>query len=196
MFVRHATRHVEELRPPHTECIVKFRIGENSLGVTIPSSIIELKKLGKLNISNNGLRGDIPSGFSKLEMLEQLDASYNHLTGTLASLAELRALTQINISYNLFTGQIRASFTQLVFLFLCGESRSRLWGHQHCCLRLLLELVSSFNVGKETSTTMIPNMGYDKEEDVILFQKVMEATEDLNDKYIIGRGAHGTVYKT
>ncbi|PWA13642.1 hypothetical protein CTI12_AA631880 [Artemisia annua] len=34
-----------------------------------------------------------------------------------------------------------------------------------------------------------------REEDDILFQKVMEATEDLNDRYIIGRGAHGTVYK-
>ncbi|XP_072981258.1 uncharacterized protein [Typha angustifolia] len=29
----------------------------------------------------------------------------------------------------------------------------------------------------------------------LLFNKVMEATENLNEKYVLGRGAHGTVYR-
>ena len=35
----------------------------------------------------------------------------------------------------------------------------------------------------------------DQEGTSFLFNKIIEATENLNEKYIIGRGSHGTVYK-
>ncbi|GJS89197.1 receptor-like protein kinase [Tanacetum coccineum] len=160
------------------------RLGGNSLGGTIPLSIIELKKLGKLNISNNGLTGDIPSGFSKLEMLEQLDASQPSYRNFSISLAELRVLAQINISYNLFTGDIPASLLNSSFYSFVGNPCLCV----HCVLNNCdANLTRNLRRCKETTTTTIPNtarsrgMGYDKKEDGILFQKVMEATEDLND---------------
>ncbi|KAK9066135.1 hypothetical protein SSX86_013456 [Deinandra increscens subsp. villosa] len=206
------------------QALIDLRLAGNPLGGPIPSSIIELKTLVTLNISNNDLTGDIPSGFSKLVMLQQLDVSRNHLTGPLAPLSELHVLTDLNISYNLFTGPIPANLLKLlnssVYSFLgnpglCVDSSRRCTSSNSDRQKKGLTKFQTAMVALWTSAFLfavavglgfifrfrqrekhgIERMYGDKEDNTSLLHKVMEATEDLNDRYVIGRGAHGTVYK-
>ncbi|KAI3767247.1 hypothetical protein L2E82_17338 [Cichorium intybus] len=206
------------------KALIDLRLGGNSLGGRIPSAIIDLGMLCTLNISSNGLTGEIPSGLSKMVMLQQLDVSHNHLTGTLASVAELRGLTDLNISYNLFTGPIPAALVKFLnvsfYSFLGNPSLCVDCGLNCDAGRNFSRCVHSsddhkgltkFQTAMVVLGTSVPFFAVvvgvgvmlqcrqrkklDIEDGANLFDRVMEATEDLNDKYIIGKGAHGTVYK-
>ncbi|KVI01678.1 hypothetical protein Ccrd_020043, partial [Cynara cardunculus var. scolymus] len=152
--------------------------------------------------------GDIPYGFSKPVMLQQLDVSHNHLTGTLTSLAELLVLTELDISYNLFMGlcvdcclncDAGRNFTR------CTHSSDKqrgltkfqtamvALGTSALMFAVVIGLGFMLQCRKREKHDIVEI--YDDKEDGSLFHKVMVATEDLNDKYIIERGSHGTVYK-
>ncbi|KAJ0794866.1 putative protein kinase RLK-Pelle-LRR-XI-1 family [Helianthus annuus] len=202
------------------KALVDLRLGGNTLRGTIPSSIIELKKLVTLNFSNNGLTGGIPSNFSKLVMLQYLDVSHNHLTDNLASLSELHVLTNLNLSYNLFTGPVPANLVKFLnSSFLenpglrvdCGLDNCEVVSRnfRHCTSHsdqtsltkfqtAMVALGASAFLFAVIGLSFMFQSGQKEKHDIqdrSLFDKVMEATEDLNDRYIIGRGTHGTVYK-
>ncbi|KAI3767244.1 hypothetical protein L2E82_17333 [Cichorium intybus] len=203
------------------KALIDLRLGGNSLGGRIPSSIIDLGMLCTLNISNNGVTGEIPSGLRKMVMLQQLDVSHNHLAGNLASVAELRGLTDLNISYNLFTGSIPAALVKFLnasfYSFLgnpslcvdCGLNCDAGRNFRRCAhlnhIGLTKFETAMVVLGSSVPFFAVVGLGRmfqyrqrqksDIEDGDILFNRVMEATEDLNDKYIIGQGAHGTVYK-
>ncbi|KAI3767246.1 hypothetical protein L2E82_17335 [Cichorium intybus] len=165
------------------KALIDLRLGGNSLGGRIPSSIIDLGMLCMLNISNNGLTGEIPSGLRKMVMLQQLDVSHNHLIQSIHGLC-------VDCGPNCDAGR---NFRR------CAHSSDDHKGLTkfQTALVVLGSSVPFFAVvvGLALVFKCRQRAKLDIEDGDNLFDRVMEATEDLNDKYIIGKGAHETVYK-
>jgi Leucine-rich repeat (LRR) protein len=82
-------------------------LGHNNFTGAIPSEIIQLKLLAKLNFSFNALSGEIPQQLGNLTNLQILDLSSNHLTGAIPlALNNLHFLSKFNVSHNDLEGPI------------------------------------------------------------------------------------------
>ncbi|XP_071722095.1 uncharacterized protein [Rutidosis leptorrhynchoides] len=206
------------------EMLLELQIGGNLLGGTIPSSIGMLQNLNyALNLSNNGLIGQIPREMGNLVKLEQLDVSMNNLTGSLSAVDDIPSLVAINISYNSFTGPIPELLRKFVDTspssFLgnpnlclpscpgncnikpCPQKSSS----SHRKLKILIAILGSllftlFLVIAASCVLLSRRSHHHAEVSIqggpsILFRKVMDATENFKDKYVVGKGAHGIVYK-
>uniref|UniRef100_A0A2C9W1B8 non-specific serine/threonine protein kinase n=1 Tax=Manihot esculenta TaxID=3983 RepID=A0A2C9W1B8_MANES len=178
-----------------------------------------------LDLRSDGLIGQIPGSLGDLRMLVSLDISSNNLTGNLEVLNRMEALTEVNISYNGFTGPIpeklmkllsdssssfvgnpclcincppsdglncerTSGFTACARSFSSHKSLSKTeiimiaLGSSLACVFLLHRRRKQHEVGRKSM-----------EDEDLLFMQIMEATENLNDKYIVAKGAHGEVIK-
>ena len=70
----------------------------------IPSYVLSLSNLEKLDISNNKLNGALPSEIGNLKKLKVLNASNNLMTGVPAEIGKLTELEIIDLSNNKLTG--------------------------------------------------------------------------------------------
>ncbi|KAF5767035.1 putative protein kinase RLK-Pelle-LRR-XI-1 family [Helianthus annuus] len=201
--------------------LIDLQLGGNSFSGHIPSSIVELHSLNRLNLSSNKLIGGIPSNFRKMVMLEHLDVSHNNLTGDLASLGDTVGLVTLDVSFNHFTGPIPATLLKSISsssfvgntglcVDCCIENsnikpcvvRSRGLKKRHYIMIAVGMCLFVMVVYLVLYLAVICRRKQKQEMDMLaegccssLVIKALEATENLNDKYIIGRGAHGTVYK-
>ncbi|GJS00245.1 receptor-like protein kinase [Tanacetum coccineum] len=186
----------------------KLNISNNGLKGDIPSGFSKLEMLEQLDVSHNHLTGTLAS-LAELRALTQVNISYNLFTGQIPA-------SLLNSSFNSFVGN--PSLCVDCVLNNCDANITR---NLKRCMGASLKKqkgLTKFETGMVALGTSallfaivvgtgfilqyrqrekhdIEEMYNDKEEDDILFQKLMEATEDLDDDYIIGRGAHGTVYK-
>ncbi|CAA0825800.1 receptor like protein 3 [Striga hermonthica] len=84
-----------------------LKVGNNSLGGSIPPEIGRLVLLHVLELSNNGFNGSIPDQLSGLVNLEKLDMSGNHLTGQIPeSFTRLHFLSTFSVANNDLQGEI------------------------------------------------------------------------------------------
>ncbi|KAI3773463.1 hypothetical protein L1987_47992 [Smallanthus sonchifolius] len=116
------------------------------------------------------------------------------------SIIELKTLVTLNISNNRLTGCIPSGFSKLVMLHQLDVSRNHLTDTLASLseLRVLTDLKISYNLFTVIGLGfMFHSQQREKHDikDISLFHKVIEATEDLNDRYVIRKGAHRTVYK-
>nr|XP_043636938.1 receptor-like protein kinase isoform X2 [Erigeron canadensis] len=146
--------------------LIELRLGGNSLGGKIPSSIVELKALGILNLSHNCLTGN--PGLCVDCVLNSCEAARD-LRRCAHPSAKQKGLTKFQ------TAMVALGTSTFLFAFVIGIGLML-----HCRRREKHDIEEIYD---------------DKVDDDSLFYKVMEATDDLDDRYIIGRGAHGTVYK-
>uniref|UniRef100_A0A803PGJ5 non-specific serine/threonine protein kinase n=1 Tax=Cannabis sativa TaxID=3483 RepID=A0A803PGJ5_CANSA len=182
-------------------------LSSNSLFGEIPSSLSKLTMLEILNISHNHLSGSIPQSFSSLISISYIDFSYNKLTGSIP------------------TGGIfqnaRTSAYYYGNLGLCGNSTGLKPCKRHTNIsNNALILISSLVFGLVVFVTAIvitlilchkfkvldkhkkdsnksdthQSLIWEKEAK-FTFGEIVEATEDFDDKYCIGKGGFGTVYK-
>ncbi|RAL43810.1 hypothetical protein DM860_014311 [Cuscuta australis] len=199
-----------------SKSLLNLQLGGNSLIGHIPP-VGQAPLLRTLNLSSNKLSGQLPRDLGKLTSLEELDLSNNNLSGNLKVLSPIQSLTFINISHNMFSGAIPTSLIRFLntsptsFLGnvgLCidclehGLTRKGTLSNLEMativlgtllfvmCLTIVPALVF---LSHKNSKQDIPV--YAQEGDSSLLIKVLETTENLNDKYIIGKGAHGTIYK-
>ncbi|CAI8611575.1 unnamed protein product [Vicia faba] len=190
----------------------------NSISGEIPSSIGMLSNLISLNISNNNLSGSIPDEISGMLSLSSLNLSYNNLEGSVPKgdndifkvnfshvldfsnnqglCGEFQGLKPCYVSLNEPTGDgsdkkkvvipIVATLGGAVFLllvlfvcifFLCCKKKSR--------TPRLKE--SSFKITNPFSILYFNGK--------VVYSDIMEATNNFDDKYCIGEGAFGNVYK-
>ncbi|CAL8178253.1 unnamed protein product [Prunus armeniaca] len=183
-------------------------LSSNSLSGAIPSSLGKLTSLKVFNVSHNHLSGDIPSAFFKILNLDSYDFSYNNLTGPIpiwchfenapanafagnsGMFGNLHGPTECNPSSRLSK---KKKFLIGVLLPVCGLSFVAITIAMILMLRknpklFIEEIKISHNF--ETFESMIL-----QEKVKFTFGEVVKAIEDFHDKYCIGKGGFGKVYK-
>ncbi|KAI9128531.1 hypothetical protein K1719_000014 [Acacia pycnantha] len=179
-------------------------LSENMLMGIIPATLGTLKMLEYLNLSHNNLSSTIPSNFDDMSSLTSVDISYNHLEGPLPNIPGFR-----NISFEAVRNNTSLC-GNVTGLKLCEKHRNSPQGHMNkkakllvslfACLTLMLVVAGvsyilhqKSNKNKQAQAPSLFSMGcFDSN---MLQQKVVEATENFDDKYLVGIGGQGSVYK-
>ncbi|CAL5417611.1 unnamed protein product [Camellia sinensis] len=186
-------------------------LGNNLLIGKIPQQIGELRSLERLNLSHNEFFGFIPSSFNKMVSLTSIDVSYNQLEGPLPDIKAFQeapfealkgnkglcgnatglkaCLTKLN------NGDVEKKgkkVTLLTVLLVFG------------ILFLLLMVLGIFmafhkkvrNTKNEPSRVNHDNVfaiwSYDGK---MVYENIIEVTENFSAKYCVGEGGYGTVYR-
>ncbi|KAK3121834.1 hypothetical protein QOZ80_8BG0661540 [Eleusine coracana subsp. coracana] len=187
---------------------VALNLSSNGLVGNIPPQLSNLVELQSLDLSLNNLTGGLDT-LGSLQFLHALNISNNRFTGPVPE----NLLKFLNSTPSSFNGNpdlcISCSSDSCMganVLKPCGRSRKR---GVHGRFRIALIIIGSLFVGAVVvlilSCILLKSQDSKKrsEESVsTMFEgsssklnEVMEATENFDDKYIIGTGAHGTVYK-
>ncbi|KAI4333524.1 hypothetical protein L6164_018316 [Bauhinia variegata] len=189
--------------------IYGLNLSSNGLTGGIPSELGMLQKLQRLDLSFNNLTGSIEV-LGKLSSLIEVNISYNSFDGAVPD----TLVTLLNSSPSSFLGNPDlcvscsssggSSCTENSNLKLCdtnsanqkGLSKVKIamiaLGSSLFAVFLLLGLVYVilFVRRSKQDLEMLPNQVSSS-----LLDKVMKATDNLDDQHIVGRGAHGVVYK-
>ncbi|KAH9735408.1 MDIS1-interacting receptor like kinase 2 [Citrus sinensis] len=198
-------------------------LGCNQFNGTIPREIGNLKNLTHLSIITNKLTGAIPSTLGHLTSLLYLDLSFNQLHSFIPlEIGNFSALAELDLSDNKIRGTIPMTlhpmFLDMSFNNLEGEIPTYLRDNPpnsfpSCSQRhrlapsfilsvkifLPLTLVLAFTIfgfilllkGKSENLKLVTG-GYDGK---ILYEDLINATEDFHIRYCIGTGGYGSVYK-
>ncbi|XP_054817602.1 MDIS1-interacting receptor like kinase 2-like [Prosopis cineraria] len=195
----------------------KLELARNNFSSSIPKELVRLSKLFPLNLSKNKFEASIPIEFGQLQALEYLDLSENILCGAIPkTLGTLKMLEILNISHNNLSVRNNTGLCgNVTGLDLCNKHNNDPQSHINKTSKLLVSLFVCFvtiilvvggisyiliqksksakgHNGKSLTLNLFSAWCFDGE---ILHEKVVEATEDFDDKYLIGVGAQGSVYK-
>ncbi|KAF8405967.1 hypothetical protein HHK36_008047 [Tetracentron sinense] len=179
-------------------------LSQNSLTGEIPLKLGDLHNLEKLNISHNKLHGSIPSTFIKMISLTSIDISYNQLEGPLPNNTVFQDAPEEAFKNNKgFCASVRGlqpcmSNTKegykvviLIVLPVLGA------------LFLLFGFIGIFcivcrvakNVEKEPNKTNCEKLfsiwSYDGK---MVYEEIIEVTENFSNEHCIGVGGYGSVY--
>ncbi|XP_028070902.1 MDIS1-interacting receptor like kinase 2-like [Camellia sinensis] len=186
-------------------------LGSNLLIGKIPQQIGELQSLETLNLSHNEFFGSIPSSFNKMVSLTSIDVSYNQLEGPLPDIkafqeAPFEALKGNKGLCGNATG-LKACLTKLNN----GDVEKK--GKKVMLLTILLVFGILFlllmvlgifmafrkkvtNTKNEQSRVNHDNVfaiwSYDGK---MVYENIIEVTENFSAKYCVGEGGCGTVYR-
>ncbi|TVU05676.1 hypothetical protein EJB05_48849 [Eragrostis curvula] len=186
---------------------VALNLSSNGLVGDIPqlSNLVELQSL---DLSYNNLTGGLDT-LGSLQLLHALNVSYNQFTGPVPG----NLLKFVDSTPSSFNGNPGLCITcssdsckEANVLKPCGGSRKR---GVHGRVKIALIVLGSLFVGavvvliiscillksqdpKKKSVESVSTMF---EGSSSKLNEVIEATENFDEKYIIGTGAHGTVYK-
>ncbi|XP_058072187.1 MDIS1-interacting receptor like kinase 2-like [Magnolia sinica] len=186
-------------------------LSRNLLTGEIPSQLGNLQMLEDLNLSRNRLSGSIPSSFEAMNSLTSIDFSYNQLEGPIPESKVFKeSLVEAFLENKGLCGEIEG-------LPSCNSSWTRNGGGRKGYMvaifvivpilgALLLIFVSIKVVSifhrmarntEEEEMRIINNdlfsiWNYDGR---IVYEDIIVATEDFDDKYCIGVGGFGNVYK-
>ncbi|XP_047095928.1 probable leucine-rich repeat receptor-like protein kinase At1g35710 isoform X2 [Lolium rigidum] len=176
----------------------------------IPQELGHLTSLYELDLSRNSLSGAIPGNLSMLHNLHDLNLSYNSLTGRVRYTTIPASVTTLSLDHN---------------KALCGESQYKLspcespkLGRKQESIKrpnlmLLLAFVTPLSFVCLTIASMvvvcrrrksikssIKNQSGDilsiwNFDGKIAFEDIISATENFDEKYCIGVGGYGSVFK-
>ncbi|XP_008802427.2 MDIS1-interacting receptor like kinase 2-like [Phoenix dactylifera] len=186
-------------------------LSQNSLSGEITPQIGNLQMLESLNLSHNKLSGLIPSSLGSMFSLSTIDLSYNDLEGPLpngrvfkqASIdafmnnkdlcGEIKGLSPCNSSYTSVRHSKNKHHMMIIIILIPSA------------LVILLVSVGGFGFSKwRLKRSHIINSQVSSEDRLlewnydgrIVYRDIIEATENFDNKYCIGVGGCGTVYKT
>ena len=182
-------------------------LSSNSLSGTIPSDLGKLASLENLNVSHNHLTGRIPS-LSGMVSLNSSDFSYNELTGSIPTgdvfkraiytgnsglCGDAEGLSPCSSSSPSSKSNNKTKILIAVIVPVCGLLllaiviaaililRGRTQHHD--------EEINSLDKDQSGTPLIWERLGK------FTFGDIVKATEDFSDKYCIGKGGFGTVYK-
>ncbi|XP_015962021.1 MDIS1-interacting receptor like kinase 2-like [Arachis duranensis] len=192
---------------PSLQPLESLDLSWNSFNGTIPTVLGEIKQLKYLNLSHNNLFGTIPSSFDGMSSLVSVNISYNQLEGPLPdNKAFLHASFQSLKSNRGLCGNVTG-------LELCTTNNNHK-SHKVMLLVLLLIFgvlalalcvigVSVYILCRKARKKEEPAKEMQPEENFSIwshdgkmaFETIIEATNNFDDKYLIGIGGQGSVYK-
>lgn len=186
-----------------------LNLSSNGLSGNLPAELGNFLMLEVLDVSRNNLTGTLDA-LTSLRSLISVNFSYNLFTGAVPT----TLMKLLSSSPSSFMGNLGLCANCLPGDGLtCNISRNFRPCDMPLSSRKGLGKVQIAVIASATSLLAVfafLGLGYfflqrrkleheagisAEEGDSSLLQKVMEATENLNEKYIIGSGAHGTVYK-
>ncbi|XP_052291832.1 MDIS1-interacting receptor like kinase 2-like isoform X2 [Citrus sinensis] len=185
-------------------------LSQNFLEGEIPSQICNMESLVKLNLSYNQLSGFIPNCFEDMHGLSSIDISYNRLQGPVPFSKAFRDAPAEALQGNrglcgddkglssckAFRSSRRASVKKLIIMILLP-----LLGV------LALSIISIGLLFNSRRTKMVSQTGQSSPanasgflstltlEGKITYDQIIRATNDFDEKYCIGKGAQGSLYK-
>ncbi|XP_024955838.2 MDIS1-interacting receptor like kinase 2-like [Citrus sinensis] len=203
--------------------LVSLDLSKNKLSGSIPTGIDNCSKLKNLTLNQNSLDGTIPLEMGKILFLEKFDLSHNNLSGTIPKTlrpmyldlsfnnleGEIPTYLQDNPPKS-FVGN-KGLCGQVEGFPSCSQ-RHRLAPSFILSVKIFLPftLVLAFTIfgfilllkGKSENPKLVTRAA--KKGDVfsvwnydgkILYEDLIDATEDFHIRYCIGTGGYGSVYK-
>ncbi|XP_050254998.1 MDIS1-interacting receptor like kinase 2-like [Quercus robur] len=187
----------------------KLDLSHNSLEGEIPSQIDHLQSLEMLNVSHNNLSGVVPIAFEEMRGLSYVDISYNKLEGPLPNSkafqnACIEALQGNKGLCGNVTGlqpcmagsQVSKKGYKIIFLIIFPLLGT---------LSLVMMFLGIFCIyqrkRKNPHANQVNNMHNEQVFSIATFdgramyKEIIEATQDFDAMFCIGKGGHGTVYK-
>ncbi|KAM3751920.1 hypothetical protein ACB098_04G148300 [Castanea mollissima] len=177
-----------------------LNLARNTLSGLIPE-LRNCEKLWYLNLSNNYLNERIPFQFGYLHSLRYLDLSQNNLTRDIPQeLGDLKTLEILNLSHNALSGSIPSTFDQLISLTFVDLSNNQLEGPIPNTKPFREASKEAFKNNKDLCGNSIdlkacPSTNHYSYDGKMVYENIIEATEDFDDKHCIGVGGYGDVYK-
>uniref|UniRef100_A0A0E0B7B3 non-specific serine/threonine protein kinase n=1 Tax=Oryza glumipatula TaxID=40148 RepID=A0A0E0B7B3_9ORYZ len=199
------------------------RLDLNNISGEIPAEFGNLKSLYKLNLSFNQLSGSLPAQLGKLSNLGYLDVSRNNLSGPIPDeLGDCIRLESLKINNNNIHGNLPGTIGNLKGLqIILDASNNKLdviasGHHKPKLLSLLLPIVLVVVIVILATIIVITKLVHNKRKQQqsssaitvarnmfsvwnfdgrLAFEDIIRATENFDDKYIVGIGGYGKVYK-
>jgi hypothetical protein len=178
-------------------------LSDNFLNGTIPTSLANLAMLSMLNLSHNMLSGTIPQNFgrnlvfvnisdNKLEgplpkIPAFLDASFESFKNNKGLCGNITGLNSCPTNHSKNVLQIVFIALGALILVLCAIGISMYILHQRKKPKEESQTVEEAQRG-----VLFSIWSYDGK---MMFENIVEATENFDDKYLIGVGSQGNVYK-
>ncbi|KAI3941532.1 hypothetical protein MKW92_007323 [Papaver armeniacum] len=177
-------------------------LSQNELTGKIPSDLGNLNKLESLNLSHNKLSGLIPPSFDELVSLTTVDISYNELSGPIPNIKAFMDAPFDALKNNSgLCGNHSGGFAPCNSLV----TNTRKVAKAKLVMKVLVPLFGSLFLllgkngkqvdqtkAKDTRKNLFSIWNFDGK---LVFEDIIEATEDFDAKYCIGTGGYGTVYK-
>ncbi|XP_057722480.1 MDIS1-interacting receptor like kinase 2-like [Arachis stenosperma] len=187
-------------------------LSHNSLSGQIITQLGNLIALEILNLSHNQLSGTVPSALEGLISLQSVDISYNKLVGPLPDLAAFQNASSEALAGNAGLCAGTASNSKANLIPCVGSKSSKSNKHKVIIavvipLAVLFILSVSLGVFALLRYKRVDQEEEDKSEDgkdslfvwnhrsIVEFKDIRKATENFGDKYCIGIGGQGSVYK-
>ncbi|KAH1155262.1 hypothetical protein GYH30_050541 [Glycine max] len=184
-------------------------LSRNFLSGTIPPMLGELKSLETLNLSHNNLSGDL-SSLGEMVSLISVDISYNQLEGSLPNIQFFKNATIEALRNN------KGLCGNVSGLEPCPKLGDKYQNHKTnkvilvflpIGLGTLILALFAFGVSYYLCQSSKTKENQDEESLVrnlfaiwsfdgkLVYENIVEATEDFDNKHLIGVGGQGSVYK-
>ncbi|KAL5834490.1 hypothetical protein ACOSQ4_013987 [Xanthoceras sorbifolium] len=192
-----------------------LNLSNNKFSQEIPSQLENLLQLSQLDLSHNFLRGEIPSQISKMQNLffkdmlglEYIDVSYNDLQGPIPDSPAFKSASIEGLKGN---KGLCGNVTGLLpcvdpFVKYSRKSQTLVFSIIFPLLGALLLLFAFFGIYFVLQKRKKDSSVEDSKEELlsisdfdgrILYADIIKATNNFDAMYCIGKGGHGSVYKT
>ncbi|XP_048423733.1 probable leucine-rich repeat receptor-like protein kinase At1g35710 [Pyrus x bretschneideri] len=190
--------------------LVYMDLSSNSLSGAIPSGLRMLTRLEVFNASRNHLSGEIPSALADMSNLSRYDFSYNNLTGPLPTrgIFEKAPTSAFVGNYGLWSHangrtEFKSSSTHSK---RANKNKVSIILYSFCGFATVAIAIFFFLMFRKKSTirpqVIKTSQNFESFEAMILqeevkftFAEVVKAIDGFHEKYCIGEGGFGKVYK-